>query len=63
MIMSNQDLKNYPQILKIEDDGKIIALDKNGRVNTELNTHTLLTIVKNIEYLADYYMMIIAEIA
>src|SRR5699024_2734072 len=32
---------DYPKILKIEDDGKIIALDKYGNVNTDLNIHTV----------------------
>lgn len=31
----------YPCILKVELDGTIIALDKFGDVNTELNAHTL----------------------
>lgn len=27
------DFREYPKILKIENDGRIIALDKHGRVN------------------------------
>ncbi|ATH59128.1 MULTISPECIES: hypothetical protein [Staphylococcus] len=37
----NHSFSDYPKILKIEDDGKIIALDKNGKVNTDLNIHTV----------------------
>src|SRR5699024_10890403 len=36
-----EDFSNYPRILKIDDDGKIIALDKNGKINTDLNTNTI----------------------
>lgn len=40
--MSNpENFREYPRILKIEDDGKIIALDKNGQINTDLNIHTI----------------------
>lgn len=35
------NFNDYPKILKIEDDGKIIALDKNGEINTDLNIHTI----------------------
>ena len=37
----NHSFSDYPKILKIEDEGKIIALDKNGKVNTDLNIHTV----------------------
>lgn len=37
----SENFKDYPKILKIEDDGKIIALDKNGQINTDLNIHTI----------------------
>lgn len=33
------NFKNYPKIMKIENDGKIIGLDKHGRVNTDFNTN------------------------
>ena len=36
--MSNKD---YPRIIEIENDGKIIAKDKYNKLNTELNIHTL----------------------
>lgn len=40
--MSNSEsFRDYPKILKIEDDGKIIALDKKGHINTDLNIHTI----------------------
>lgn len=35
------NFKNYPKIMKIENDGKIIGLDKHGRVNTDFNTNTV----------------------
>lgn len=36
--MSNSEsFRDYPKILKIEDDGKIIALDKHGKINTDSN--------------------------
>ena len=38
---NNNSFNDYPKILKIEDDGKIIALDKYGNVNTDLNIHTV----------------------
>lgn len=34
---SKIDFGKYPKIIKIEDNGDIIALDKHGRVNTEFN--------------------------
>ena len=37
----SESFRDYPKILKIEDDGKIIALDKNGKINTDLNIHTI----------------------
>ncbi|MDW4404374.1 hypothetical protein QI045_12715 [Staphylococcus saprophyticus] len=37
----SENFRDYPKILKIEDDGKIIALDKNGQINTDLNIHTI----------------------
>ena len=37
----NNNFNEYPKILKIEDDGTIIALDKHGKVNTDLNTHSI----------------------
>ena len=37
----SEDFRDYPKILKIEDDGKIIALDKHGKINTDLNIHTI----------------------
>lgn len=37
---SPEKFGEYPRILKIEDDGKIIGLDKNGQINTDLNIHT-----------------------
>lgn len=39
--------REYPTILNVESDGKIIALDKFGELNTELNTNT---ITKEQEY-------------
>ncbi|MDG0844471.1 hypothetical protein M4L39_13715 [Staphylococcus equorum] len=40
--MSNsENFREYPKILKIEDDGKIIALDRNGGINTDLYTHSI----------------------
>ncbi|WP_281512302.1 hypothetical protein [Mammaliicoccus vitulinus] len=38
---ASENFKDYPKILKIENDGKIIALDQNGNINTDLNTHTI----------------------
>lgn len=35
------DVSKYPKILKIEDNGDIIALDKHGRVNTQFNINTI----------------------
>lgn len=41
-IMSNpENFKEYPRILKIEEDGKIIALDKHGEINTDLNIYSI----------------------
>ncbi|WP_436941677.1 hypothetical protein [Staphylococcus succinus] len=37
----SESFRDYPKILKIEDDGKIIALDKHGKINTDLNIHTI----------------------
>ncbi|WP_436949329.1 hypothetical protein [Staphylococcus shinii] len=37
----SENFRDYPKILKIENDGKIIALDKNGKINTDLNIHTI----------------------
>lgn len=34
---SKIDFGKYPKIVRIEDNGDIIALDKHGRVNTEFN--------------------------
>ncbi|WP_239710654.1 hypothetical protein [Mammaliicoccus sp. E-M21] len=40
--MSNpENFREYPRILKIEDDGKIIALDKSGKINTDLNIYSI----------------------
>ncbi len=40
--MSNpENFREYPRILKIEEDGKIIALDKNGEINTDLNIYSI----------------------
>ena len=36
--MSN---KSYPRIIEIKEDGKIIAMDKDNKLNTDLNTLTL----------------------
>ena len=33
--------KEYPKIIEIKEDGRIIALDKNSQLNTDLNEHTL----------------------
>jgi len=33
--------KDYPRIIEIKEDGRIIALDKYNKLNTDLNTHTL----------------------
>lgn len=41
MMQRNNNFNEYPKILKIEDDGTIIALDKRGKVNTDLNTHNI----------------------
>ncbi|MEW8964929.1 hypothetical protein ABGA96_07030 [Staphylococcus arlettae] len=41
MMQRNNNFNEYPKILKIEDDGTIIALDKHGKVNTDLNTHSV----------------------
>lgn len=38
---SKIDFGKYPKIIKIEDDGKIVALDKHGRVNTDLNINSI----------------------
>lgn len=38
---NSSNFNDYPKILKIEEDGKIIALDKNGQINTHLNIHTI----------------------
>lgn len=38
---NSSNFNDYPKILKIEEDGKIIALDKNGQINTDLNIHTI----------------------
>ncbi|WP_215395021.1 hypothetical protein [Staphylococcus aureus] len=35
------DFREYPKILKIENDGRIIALDKHGRVNSQFYTNTI----------------------
>lgn len=37
----SENFRNYPKILEIENDGKILALDKNGRVNSEFYTHKI----------------------
>jgi len=37
----NEDFKEYPKILKIENDGKVIALDRQGRINTDFNTNNI----------------------
>lgn len=36
-----EDFKQYPKILTIEKDGKIIGLDKRGRANSDFNTNTI----------------------
>lgn len=36
-----ENFKDYPKILRIENDGRIIGLDKNGRINNEFNTNTV----------------------
>ena len=36
--MSN---KSYPRIIEIKEDGRIIAIDKYNKLNTDLNTRTL----------------------
>ncbi|MBM6209956.1 hypothetical protein H6K96_12115, partial [Staphylococcus epidermidis] len=33
--------KEYPKIIEIKEDGRMIALDKNSQLNTDLNEHTL----------------------
>lgn len=38
---SKIDLGKYPKIIKIEDNGDIVALDKRGRVNTEFNINNI----------------------
>ncbi len=38
LLMNNKD---YPRILEIKENGRIIALDKYNKLNTDLNTHTL----------------------
>lgn len=37
----SENFKDYPKILKIEKDGKIIGLDKNGAINTDFNTNNI----------------------
>lgn len=36
--MSN---KSYPRIIEIKENGRIIAMDKDNKLNTDLNTRTL----------------------
>lgn len=33
--------KDYPRIIEIKEDGRIIAIDKYNKLNTDLNMHTL----------------------
>ena len=33
--------KDYPRIIEIKEDGRIIALDKHNKLNTDLNINTL----------------------
>lgn len=40
-LQGKENFKNYPKIVRIENDGKIIGLDKHGRVNTDFNTNTV----------------------
>ncbi len=40
--MSNpENFKEYPRIFKIVEDGKIIALDKHGEINIDLNIYSI----------------------
>lgn len=40
-LKGKENFKDYPKIVRIENDGKIIGLDKHGRVNTDFNTNTV----------------------
>ncbi|MES3702764.1 hypothetical protein ABFV70_04085 [Staphylococcus arlettae] len=58
MMQRNNNFNEYPKILKIEDDGTIIALDKHGKVNTDLNTHSV-TDEQQYNILEKYYTALI----
>lgn len=40
-MQEKENFKDYPKILKIEEDGKIIGLDKKGSVNTNFNINAI----------------------
>lgn len=41
MMSKSENFRDHPKILKIENDGQIVGLDKHGRFNNDFNTNNV----------------------